>query len=328
MNLLKAIFSLIRETIAEFIKDRAAIYAAGLAYYGVFSIAPLLVFATAVAGRFIGEVAAGEQVTLQLQYLFGPELAGFLENVVDSLTDRTANATAAIISIGVLLFTAGGIFNQLKTALNLLWGLTDVRPRNAREWRVLVRYRAIPFLMVFVLGLFLSLSVILETLILAVSARFEVLYPEIADLLPSFGRVIIPILVFVTVLLIFKFLPNAYSRVRDIAVGAALTTVLFVIGRLLLLFFLSISDTGSLYGAAGSIVILLVWIYVSAQILLFGAEFTWVYARRYGKPIRPNRLARFLIAPDPAAPAPPPPDSRPPAVEPPPAEADRPIIDK
>jgi membrane protein len=301
MNLLKAIFSLFRETVGEYLKDRATIYAAGLAYYGVFSIAPLLVFATAVAGRFIGEAAADEQITLQLQYLFGPELAVFLEDLIATLTDRTINATAAFISIGVLLFTAGGIFNQLKTALNLLWGLTDVRPRNAHEWRVLVRYRAIPFLMVFVLGLFLSLSVILETLILAVSSRFEVLYPELAGLLPGFGRVIIPLLAFVTILLIFKFLPNAYSRVRDIAVGAAVTTVLFLIGRWLLLLFLSVSDTGSLYGAAGSIVILLVWIYVSAQILLFGAEFTWVYARRYGVPIRPNRLARFLISHEPAA---------------------------
>ena len=327
MNLLKAIFSLIKETIGEYVKDRGTIYAAGLAYYGVFSIAPLLVFATAVAGRFIGRGAAGEQVALQLQYLVGPELAVFLEDLIATLADRTTNATAALLSIGVLLFTAGGIFNQLKTALNLLWGLTDVRPRNAHEWRVLVRYRAIPFLMVFVLGLLLSLSVIMETLILAVSARFEVLFPELAGLLPGISRVIVPTLAFVTILLIFKFLPNAYSRVRDIAVGAAVTTALFLIGRRLLLVFLSISDTGSLYGAAGSIVILLVWVYVSAQILLFGAEFTWVYARRYGKPIRPNRLARFLVNDEPTGA--PPPDSRPPSVERPPAADDRPpIVDK
>lgn len=322
MNLLKAIFSLIKESIGEYLKDRGTIYAAGLAYYAVFSIAPLLVFATSVAGRVIGRTAAGEQVTLQLQYLVGPELAVFLGDLITTLTDRTANATAALVSFGVLLFTAGGIFNQLKTALNLLWGLTDVRPRNAREWRVLVRYRAIPFLMVFVLGLLLSLSVILETLIMAVSARFEVLFPEIANLLPGFGRVIIPALAFVTILLIFKFLPNAYSRVRDIAVGAAVTTALFVIGRQLLLLFLSISDTGSLYGAAGSIVILMVWVYVSAQILLFGAEFTWVYARRYGKPIRPNRLARFRLGDETAGLAPP--DSRPPTIDRPPAADDPP----
>lgn len=322
MNLLKAIFSLIKESIGEYLKDRGTIYAAGLAYYGVFSIAPLLVFATVVAGQFIGRIAAGEQVALQLQYLVGSEVAVFLEDVIAALTDRTTNATVAFLSLGALLFTAGGIFNQLKTALNLLWGLTDVRPRNAREWRVLIRYRAIPFLMVFVLGLFLGLSVILEAIILAVSARFEVLFPEMANLLPSFSRIIIPALTFATILLIFKFLPNAYSRVRDIAVGAAVTTALFLIGRQLLLLFLSISDTGSLYGAAGSIVVLLVWVYVSAQIILFGAEFTWVYARRYGKPIRPNRLARFLVSDKPDAP--PPPDSRPPTTDRPPTVDDRP----
>jgi membrane protein len=295
MKYLKAVFYLFKETLAEYFKDRATIYAAGLAYYAVFSVAPLLVFASAIAGRVIGPTAAADQITLQLQYLVGPELAVFLQDLVHTLTDRTTNATAAIVSFGVLLFTAGGIFNQLKTALNLLWGLTDVRPRNAREWRVLVRYRAIPFLMVFVFGLLLSLSVILDALILAVSARFEVLFPEATALLPGLGRLIIPALTFITFLLIFKFFPNAYSRTRDVAVGAAITTVLFLIGRRLLLIFLSISDTGSLYGAAGSIVILLVWVYVSAQILLFGAEFTWVYARRHGVPLRPNRLARFLI---------------------------------
>lgn len=295
MKLLKAIFNLFKDALGEFLKDRGTIYAAGLAYYGVFSIAPLLVFATAVAGRIIGRSAAGDQIALQLQYLVGPELAVFLEGIVATLTDRTANATAAILSIGVLLFTAGGIFNQLKIALNIMWGITNVRPRNALEWRVLIRYRAIPFLMVFVLGLLLSLSILLDALILAVSARFEVLFPEVAAILPALSRVVIPILAFVTILLIYKFLPDAYSRVRDVAVGAAATTALLLLGRRLLLLFLSLSDTGSLYGAAGSIVVLLIWVYVSAQILLFGAEFTWVYARRYGVAIRPNRLARFLL---------------------------------
>jgi membrane protein len=295
MNLLKSIFFLFKETVTEFIKDRATIYAAGLAYYGVFSIAPLIVFASTVAGRFIGRSAADEQIMLQLQYLIGSDLAVFLEDIVATLTDRTTNTTAALLSLGVLLFTAGGIFRQLKVALNLLWGLTDVRPKNAHEWRVLARYRAIPFLMVFVFGLMLSLSVLLDALVGAVSARFEVLFPDAVRFLPGLSRLIIPALTFITFLLIFKFLPDAYSRNRDVAVGAAVTTGLFLLGRLLLLLFLSRTDTGSLYGAAGSIVILLIWIYFSAQILLFGAEFTWVYARRYGVPLRPNRLARFLI---------------------------------
>ncbi len=295
MKYLKAVFYLFRDAVGEYVKDRATIYAAGLAYYTMFAIAPLLVFTTAIAGRVIGRSAAGEQITLQLQYLVGPELADFLGTVVTTLTDRTTNTTAALLSVGALLWTAGGIFNQLKTALNLLWGLADVRPRNAREWVVLARYRAIPFLMVFVFGLLLSLSVLLDALLLAVSARFEVLFPNVATLLPGLGRLIIPVLTFITFLLVFKFFPNAYSRTRDVAVGAAVTTALFVLRRSLLLLFLSLTDTGSLYGAASSIVILLVWVYFSAQILLFGAEFTLVYARRHGVPIRPNRLARWLV---------------------------------
>lgn len=295
MKYLKAVFYLFRDAISEYFQDRASIYAAGLAYYTIFSIAPLLVFTTAIAGRFIGRSTAGEQIALQLQYLVGPELADFLSTVVTTLTDRTTNTTAALLSVGALLWTASGIFKNLKTALNLLWGLADVRPRNAREWRVLVRYRAIPFLMVFVFGLLLSLSVLLDAMLQTVGARFGVLFPDVAALLPTLGRLIIPALTFITFLLVFKFFPNAYSRTRDVAVGAAVTTALFILGRHLLQLFLSLTDTGSLYGAAGSIVILLVWVYFSAQILLFGAEFTLVYARRHGVPIRPNRLARWLV---------------------------------
>lgn len=293
MNILKSIFLLFKDSLMAFFRDKASIYAAGLAYYMVFSIAPLLVFITAVAGIFIGRSAAGEQVTQQLQYLIGGDLAEFVGTAVNSLMDRSLNTTATVISAVVLLVTAGGIFRQLKVALNQVWGVVEVPPQNNRERLLLARNRVLPFLMVFVFVMLLSLSVILEALLGTIRARFAVLFPDTAAILPQFSRLLIPALTFVTFTLIFKLLPDTSTRWRDTAVGGLVTTILFMIGRWVLSIFLSFSNTGSIYGAASSVVILLFWIYYSAQILLFGAEFTWLYALRFGQPIRPKRLSRL-----------------------------------
>ncbi len=298
MKILSGIFRLFKDSLLEFFSDRASIYAAGLAYYTLFSLAPLLVFITSLAGLFIGRANADEQIALQLQYIVGPDLAEFIGETVTALTDQTTNRAATLISIVVLIFGGSGIFRSLKTAINLIWGIVDVRPKNAREWLILVRYRAIPFLMVFLFGFLLSLLVILEAILSTVSARFEVLFPELGAIAPQISLLLLPVLTFITFLLIFKFLPDADSRWRDVAVGALVTTLLFLIGRALLSVFLSFSNTGSIYGAAGSVVILLFWVYYSAQILLFGAEFTQFYALRYGRPISPHVLAEFIVDDD------------------------------
>lgn len=294
MSLLKSIFLLFKDSLIAYFRDKDSIYAAGLAYYMIFSIAPLMVFITATAGIFIGRSAAGEQITLQLQYLIGDDLAEFVGTAVNSLMDRSLNTTATVISAVVLLVTAGGIFRQLKVALNQVWGVVEIPPQNNRERLLLARNRIIPFLMVFLFGTLLSLSVILEALLGTIRARFAVLFPETAAMLPQFSRLLIPALTFATFTLIFKLLPDTSTRWRDTAVGGLVTTILFIIGRFLLSLFLSFSNTGSIYGAAGSIVILLFWIYYSAQILLFGAEFTWLYALRHGQPIRPKKLSRLM----------------------------------
>lgn len=293
MTRLSAIFRLFKDALKEFFSDRATLYAAALAYYTVFSLAPLLVFITSLAGLFIGRANATDQLALQLQYVVGPDLAEFIGEAVDALTDQTTSATATLVSVVLLIFGASGLFRNLKTAINLIWGIIDVRPQNAREWLILIRYRAIPFLMVFLFGFLLAMLVMIQAILSAVSTRFEVLYPAVGELAPQIGLLLLPVLTFITFLLIFKFLPDAHSRWRDVAVGAAVTTVFFLISRVLLEVVLSFSNTGSIYGAAGSVVIMLFWVYYSAQILLFGAEFTQLYALRYGEPISPHALAEF-----------------------------------
>jgi len=293
MRLLHAVFLLIKDSVAAFLRDQATIYAAGLAYYTIFALAPLLILVISVSGFFIGRSAASDQIIRHLEYLVGAQLTGFLEGVVRAINNQAAGGALTVISVVVLLLGASGIFNQLRTALNILWGIVADRPENAREVLLLARSRTIPFLMIFVLGLMLSMVVLLETLAGIVRARLEVLFPEAAALMPSINWFIIPGLTFLTFTLIYKVLPDARTRWRDVALGALLAMLLFLLGRYVLFQFLTPGSNSAVYGAASSLIGLLVWVYYSAIILLFGAEFIKVYAARYGQPIRPSETARF-----------------------------------
>ena len=293
MQTIKSVLILLRDTVAAFLQDRATIYAAGLAYYTVFSLAPLLVFVVTVAGFFIGRSAASDQIVIQLQMIVGPDLGGFLEELLVALNDQSSAGTVTVVSLVGLLFGAGGIFNQIKNSVNILWGLVPRRPRGTRDYLHMVRSRAIPFLMVFLFGFMLSAAVLVDTVLALAQSRLAVFFPELAEALPSLSRIIVPVLTFVTFALSYKLLPDARVRWRDVWPGALLATLLFQFGRYLLTLFLDFSGTGSAYGAAGSLVVLLVWVFFSANLLLLGAEFIKLYATRFGRPIRPGPTARF-----------------------------------
>ncbi len=293
MGTIKAVFALLKDTVAAFLQDKATLYAAGLAYYTVFSLAPLLVFVITVAGAFIGRSAAGEQIVTQLEFIVGADLGGFVEELITTLNEQEAAGTITALSLVGLFFAASGIFNQLRNSLNIIWGIVAQRPSGSREWLLMVRSRAIPFLMVFVLGFLLSISVLFDTVLGIAEARLGGFFPEAARLLPAIGNVVVPALTFVTFTLVYKVLPDAWTRWRDVALGGLLATVLFLAGRSVLAYFLVLTNTGSVYGTAGSLIVLLVWVYFSANLLLLGAEFIWLYALRHGRPIRPNAVARF-----------------------------------
>ena len=293
METIVAGLKLLRDTVSAFLQDKAMLYAAGLAYYTVFSLAPLLVFIIAVAGFFIGRSAASDQIVQQLQMIMGAELGGFLEELVAAVADQTGTGTITALSVAGLLFGAAGIFNQIRNSVDILWGLVVRPPRSGRDWLLTVRSRAIPFVMVFFFGLVLSAVVMLDTVLVLVENRLAAFFPELSAALPSLGGVFVPLLAFATFALIYKLLPDARARWRDILPGAALATILFLIGRYLLAVYLDKSQTGSAFGAAGSLVVLLLWVYVSANILLLGAEFIKLYALRHGRPIRPSAVARF-----------------------------------
>lgn len=309
-----AIFHLFRDSLKAYTGDRSIMYAAGLAYYAVFAIAPLMVFVVTIAGIFIGRSNAANQVTAQVQYLVGPQLAGLLAELAETISQRTFTAGGTVFAVLGLLFSAAAIFTQLDEALNDIWGIRSVPPQSLGDRLILFRQKTAPFIIVFFLGFLLSSSVLLDTVFIAVSNQLARILPRIVDLQPHVNRFIIPVLSFAIFATIFKWLPDARSRWRDIAVGALATTLLFLIGRLVLTLYLDRSDTISLYGTAGSIVVLLMWVYYSSQIVLFGAEFTKLYADRFGQPIEPRRMAVFEDAQDSIAASTPdstPPDSQP-----------------
>jgi membrane protein len=275
----KSIFSLLKDTFTEWREDKASRLGAALAYYAIFAVGPLLVVAIAVAGFVFGEDAAEGQIVNSIQGVVGEDGAQVIEGMVESASSPGAGIIASVIGIAMLLLAASGIFGQLQDALNTVW---DAEPKEGGGIIGMLKSRLPHFLMLGLVGLLLLASLI-------VNAALSIIAGNFAELLPG-GAIIWQIIAFaismgiLTLLfaVIYKTLPATDIAWKDVWVGAAITALLFTLGQIALSFYLGFSDVGSAYGAAGSLVLVLVWIYYSAQIFFFGAEFTQVYARNRG----------------------------------------------
>ncbi|MEH1811523.1 MAG: YihY/virulence factor BrkB family protein [Nostoc sp.] len=287
MNL-QEIWKLLQETFKEWSEDKASRLAAALAYYTIFSIAPLLIIVIAIAGAVFGEEAARGQIVGQIQGLVGVDGAKFLETAIKNANQPKTGAIASLISVVVLLVGATGLFTELQDAMNTIW---EVKPKPGRGINNMIRLRVLSFAMVIGIGFLLLVSLVISTILATLVTYFSNLLPgfdfiwQIANLIISFA--------ITTVLfgLIFKVLPDVKIAWSDVLVGASLTSVLFSIGRFLLGQYLGNGSFGSTYGAAGSLVVILAWVNYAAQILFFGAEFTQVYSRRHGSGIVPTKNA-------------------------------------
>ena len=292
MNI-KTILAVLKETFSEWNNDKASRLAAALAYYTVFSLAPLLIIVIAIAGAVFGEEAARGEIVGQIQGLVGTDGAKFIETAIESASKPKAGTIASLISIAVLLFGASGLFAQLQDALNTIW---EVQPKPDQGVIAIIRARFLSFTMVLGVGFLLLVSLVLSAALAAVVNFLGNLIPGIGFLLQAANFLLgfgITTLLFG---LIYKVLPDVKIVWGDVWIGAIITSLLFSIGRFLLGLYLGNSTFGSTYGAAGSVVILLVWVYYAAQILFFGAEFTQVYARRYGSRIVPAKNAIPITA--------------------------------
>ena len=286
----KVVIDLFKQTVQEWLDDDAPQLGAALAYYSVFSLAPMVLLLIAVIGILFRNdpVGAWSRITEQMSYFLDKSAIEMVQQIARQVATPTKSALGGTIGFALALFGASGVFGQLQAALNTIWGVKAKPGRSI--WRF-VRSRFLSFALIAGIGFLLLVSLVIETGIKALSHYLQ-------SMLPGALTVIVPVyltfdLVIVTAVftMIFKILPNATTRWRDVWIGAVLTAILFLIGKWALGIYLGSGTAASAYGAASSLITLLLWIYYSSQILLFGAEFTQVYARTCRANIKPDKYA-------------------------------------
>lgn len=287
MNL-KSGFGMLKESFQEWKDDDALSLGAALAYYTIFSLAPMLLIAISVAGLVFGREAAQGQLVGQMRGLVGQQGAEAIQTMVANAGKQGSGVLGTIIGIVTILFGATGVFAQLQSSLNKIWNV-EAKPGKG-IWSFL-RTRILSFGMVLGIGFLLLVSLAVSAGIAALDTYATGIFPGaevvIGIVTAVFGLAVITFLF----AMIFRFLPDVKIAWKDVWIGAVATSVLFLIGKVLIGLYLGNSSVASTYGAAGSLVILLLWIYYSTQILFFGAEITQVYARRYGSGIVPSENA-------------------------------------
>ena len=288
------VFSLLKQTFQEWLQDKAPQLGAALAYYTVFSLAPLILVLLAIVGVVFRHDPAGvwNKLTQQMSYFLDQSAVQVVQNIAQKASQPGKSTIATIIGIALALFGATGVFGQLQDALNTIWGV-KAKP-GAGIWGFL-RSRFFSFALVAGVCFLLLVSLGIESALKAFSHYVQSVLP---------GGIFVAITVYLTfdfavvVLLfamIFKFLPDVKIQWRDVWIGAIMTAILFVVGKWLLGFYLGSGAAGSAYGAASSLITLLLWVYYSSQILLFGAEFTQVYAARVGRELTPDEHAVRVV---------------------------------
>lgn len=289
MSFLRQGLLLVRETLREWNEDGAAGIAASLAYYTIFSLSPLLIVIALFLGLFLDEASIQTSVVDGVRGIVGDSGSEFLAQLLLNRQASTGDVAGTIIWISVVLWGASGLFAQLQRALNKIW---EVRPVPGRSPTAIVKARAFSFVVVILIG-----AVLLVTMFINTGLSRMVLNdpnPTLAWVVRPAQFIITTAMTTLLIAVIFKILPDVIIRWHDLWVGAFVTAILFYLGQLAVGIYLSRANVGSVFGAAGSLTAILVWIYYSAQILLFGAEFTEVWARHHGAYIRPDDDAMWI----------------------------------
>jgi membrane protein len=284
----KNLQTLLKNTASEWIEDKCPQLGAALAYFTVFSLAPLVLVLLAVFGFFYGNEQARDKITEQLQYFVDPSGLKVIKDISASTAKPASGFLATVIGLVVGLFGASGVFGQLQEALNTIWG---VKPKPGAGLWGFIRARFLSFAMVGGVCFLLLASLTIESLLQGLSNYINNVLPGGHFLAMTVFFCFDLGIIILLFAMIFRFLPDAKIAWRDVWLGSSLTAILFVIGKFVLGLYLGSGAAGSAYGAASSLITLLLWIYYSAQILLFGAEFTQVYANTYGSKVEPEAHA-------------------------------------
>lgn len=286
----KDFFRLFLDAFTEWNEDRGTRLGAAVAYFTIFSFAPLLVVVIAVAGSVLGEKAVRGDVVGQIAGLVGLNTAELIQTMIVESSKPKTGLVATVIGVITLLLGTTGLFAELHDDLNIIWKIT-AKPRGIVAT---IRDRFIAFLVVLGIAFLLLVSLVVSAGVVAVGRALGSDLPTLAFVLQMSNFVISLGVGTILFAIIYKVLPDAEIAWRDVWVGAGVTSFLFTIGQFLIGLYVGYSGAASAYGAAGSLVILLLWVFYSAQILFFGAEFTQVYANRYGQHVRPTGNATLV----------------------------------
>jgi membrane protein len=282
--MVKFVWALLRDTVMAFVDDGALSRGASIAFYTVTSIAPVLVIVVAIAGLAFGEDAARGAIVSELSGLMGHQSAELLQSAIKSASSTSSGIIATLIGLAVLLVSASGVFGEMQTALNAIW---KAEPRGTTVTR-LIRARIVSLGLVAALGFLLLVSLAISTVLAALGQYVDAVLPFGSELLELINFVVSFVLITVLFAAIYKILPDRHLEWHDVSVGAAATALLFTFGKYLIGLYVGSSAIASSYGAAGALIVILLWIYYSAQIFLLGAEFTKVYANHH---VRRRRVA-------------------------------------
>jgi membrane protein len=283
-------FGLFKQTFSEWLEDKAPQLGAALAYYTVFSLAPLILVLLAIIGWIFQNDPAGawKKVTEQMSYFLDKSAVDVVQNIAQQAAQPTKGLLATTIGILLALFGASGVFGQLQDALNTIWG---VKAKPGAGILGFLRLRFLSFAMVGGVCFLLLVSLTLQSVLRGFSHYVQAVLPGGIVIAMAVYWIFDLAVVIVLFAIIFKFLPDAKIQWRDVWIGAILTAILFAIGKWALGLYLGSGSAASAYGAASSLITLLLWVYYSSQILLFGAEFTQVYADRSGRGVKPDEHA-------------------------------------
>ena len=272
------VWKLLKETLVNFMSDKALSHGAAIAYYTVFAVAPLLVIVIAVAGLFFGEKAAQGAIASQLSDLMGDAGARGIEALIRSASNRGSGLAASGVGFGTLILAASSVFIEMQEALNAIWK-TKVRHPTIRHF---VRARAVSFGLVVTVGFLLLVSLVVSTAISALDKYIDHFFPSAHVFFEGVNFLFSFALISMLFAAIYKVLPDKRIAWGDVLIGAIATSFMFTVGKSLIGLYIGSSAVTRAYGAAGGLIIVLLWVYYSAQIFLLGAEFTKAYAERHG----------------------------------------------
>ncbi len=294
MKFFQKTWQILRQTVVNFFDDDSFSYASSIAFYTIFSLPAILIISLSIGATVYERDIVQDELINQVSRLIGPNSAAEMEKILINAALDSTGTLARIVGIATLIFSATTVFVSLQTSLNKIWG---IKPKPARGFVKYIIDRLLSLAMVISIGFLLLVSLVIDTVLVVLQTTLSKFLEGWTLYIVTGANVAVSLALITAIFaLLFKVLPDAKIKWKDVWVGAIVTTLLFTIGKFLIGFYLGSSSVNSAYGAAGSLVIILIWVYYSTVIFLFGAELTSVYAEKTGSEIRPyHHAVRFQL---------------------------------